>query len=162
MSGTEAKADEFPKLTVLVSPGELELRTWLRIIQFHDRMGRRMEQIFTRHGLTSAQFDVLATLHAGGEGITQQELAKRLLVTKGNVCGLIDRLETAGWVERRPDPEDRRANRLHLTDEGRRRLHETMPDHRALVREILGRIDAGPMQTLYDLLGQLDPGDPEA
>ena len=69
------------------------------------------------HGMTLAQYDVLMTL-CHGNGITQQELAERLLVTKANVVGLIDRVSAAGWVERRPDPEDRRVNRLYLTEAG--------------------------------------------
>ena len=78
-----------------------------------------MSQVFSRHGLTGPQFDVLATLHRG-EGIMQQELAARMLVTKGNVTGVVDRMEALGWIERRPDPEDRRVNRLYLTEaEGR-------------------------------------------
>jgi MarR family transcriptional regulator, organic hydroperoxide resistance regulator len=157
MSQDGDKRSEFPKLTVLVGSGELPIRTWSRILRFHDRVGRRMEQIFAKHGVSSAQFDVLMTLQMGGEGITQQELAKRLLVTKGNVCGLIDRMEAAGWVERRSDLEDRRANRLYLTDEGRKRIAEAFPDHRALVDEILGQLDERKMRTLYDLLDQLDP-----
>ena len=90
--------------------------TWLRV---HNRLERRMGETLGVHGLTMPQFDVLATLWHG-EGITQQELAERLLVTKGNVVGLIDRISSAGWVERRADPEDRRANRLYLTEAGAR------------------------------------------
>jgi MarR family transcriptional regulator, organic hydroperoxide resistance regulator len=161
MSKAGGKDREFPKLTVLVDPRELEFRTWLQMVQFHARIGRRLDQIYARHGMSSAQFDVLGTL-GSGEGITQQELARRLLVTKGNVCGLIDRMELAGWVERRADPEDRRANRLYLTEAGRKRLAESIPDHRALVREVLGRLDGGQMQTLHDLLGQLGEVDPMA
>jgi DNA-binding MarR family transcriptional regulator len=142
-------------LPVLVSPRELVPRTWSRLIRVQERLGRLAERLCARHGLSSAQFDVLATLDHG-EGITQQELAGRLLVTKGNVCGLVDRMESAGMVERRPDPGDRRANRIYLTDRGRKRLAEAAPDHRALVRETLGRLDPEQLQTLHDLLGRLE------
>jgi DNA-binding MarR family transcriptional regulator len=148
-------------LPVLAGPRELVPGTWLRLIRVHDRFGRLAERLFARHGLSSAQFDVLATLDHG-EGITQQELAERLLVTKGNVCGLIDRMESAGMVERRPDPGDRRANRIYLTSQGRKRLAETAPDHRALVRETLGRLDREQLQTLHDLLGRLEADEPGA
>jgi DNA-binding MarR family transcriptional regulator len=146
-------------LPVLPGPPDLVLQTWLRLIRVHAQLGRRIDHLFARHGLSSAQFDVLATL-GHGEGITQQELARRLLVTKGNVCGLIDRMEAAGWVERRPDPEDRRANRIYLTDPGRSRLAGAVPDHRALVRETLGRLDRAEMQALHDLLGRLEGDGP--
>ncbi len=157
MSHDARKGPDFPRLTVLMSPGELPIQTWKRFLRFHDKVGRRLEQIFARRGVSSAQFDVLMALTVGGEGITQQELARRLLVTKGNVCGLIDRMETAGWVKRQVDQEDRRVNRLYLTDEGRKRATETLPDHKALVDEILGKLDPRELEHLYDILGKLDP-----
>ncbi len=59
------------------------------------------------HDMTLAQYDVLMTL-CHGNGITQQELAERLLVTKANVVGLIDRVSmTRIWDDHCPDPEDR-------------------------------------------------------
>ena len=99
----------------------------------YNRLERRLGQALAAHGVSLSQFDVLATL-LHGEGITQQDLAERLLVTKGNVVGLINRIEAAGWVERRPDPEDRRANRLYLTDAGRKILSEVFPWHARDVR----------------------------
>ena len=65
------------------------------------------------------------------------------MVTKGNVVGLIDRVSTAGWVERRPDPEDRRANRLYLTDAGRKLLAEAWPSQVALNQKIFGTLTEG-------------------
>jgi DNA-binding MarR family transcriptional regulator len=85
----------------------------------------------------------------------QQELSERLLVTKGNVCGLIDRAEAAGWVERRADPDDRRANRIYLTQAGRERLTATLPDHHALVHEILDPLGSRKLQELHDMLDQI-------
>ena len=146
-------------MTVLIDPRELPLRTWVRLLRVRDRIGRRLDRVFAAHGLTVAQFDVLATLGVR-DGITQQELSELMLVTKGNVTGLIDRTEAVGWVERRPDPQDRRANRLFLTDRGRRLLAETMPDSQALIREIFGRLEPGQLQTLHDLLEPLDRPEP--
>ncbi len=107
------------------------------------------------HGLTLPQFDVLATLWHG-EGITQQELAERLLVTKGNVVGLIDRVSAAGWVERRPDPEDRRANRLYLTDAGRKLLAKAWPSQIALHRKVFGTLTQAELTLMHELLTRLE------
>src|SRR5271170_2697460 len=126
--------------------------TWLR---FHNRLERRMAEALGAHGLTLPQFDVLATLWHG-EGITQQELADRLLVTKGNVVGLIDRVSAAGWVERRPDPEDRRANRLYLTDAGRKLLAEAWPCQIALGRKVFGTLTEGELRLMHELLERLE------
>ena len=95
------------RLPRLEDPAVARKLGWLQMVRTFYRMQRRIEQSLGDHAITLPQFDVLATLNFG-EGITQQELAERLLVTKGNVCGVLDRLETSGWVERRPDSLDRR------------------------------------------------------
>ena len=102
--------------------------------------------MFSRHGLTGPQFDVLATLHRG-EGIIQQELVARLWVTKGNVTGVVDRMEALGWIERRPDPEDRRVNRLSLTDAGRQKFAEAIPEHHAVIHEVMADFAADEVKT---------------
>ncbi|WZO97660.1 MarR family transcriptional regulator [Isosphaeraceae bacterium EP7] len=107
------------------------------------------------HGLTPAQFDVLATLWHG-EGITQQELAQRLLVTKGNVVGLIDRMTASAWVERRPDPEDRRANRLYLTDAGRTILAQAGPSQVGLVEQVFGTLNEAELGQFHAMLERLE------
>ena len=66
-------------------------------------------------GLTQAQWRVLAQL-SRNEGINQAGLADLLEVRPITLARLIDRLEKAGWVERRNNPDDRRACRLYLTD----------------------------------------------
>jgi DNA-binding MarR family transcriptional regulator len=116
-----------------------------------------LEQGLERRGLSLPQFDILATI-GRSEGITQQELAQRLLVTKGNVCGMIDRMEASGWVERRPDPHDRRANRLFLTNRGRTLLASTSPEQYAMIREIMSTLDGSELQALHELLDRLEEG----
>src|SRR5262249_19039743 len=105
-------------------------------------------------GLSIPQFDLLATL-GFEQGITQQELAERLLVTKGNICGMIDRMEANGWVERRPDPEDRRVNRVFLTRPGKSLLDQAMPSQQQLARQILGALTPPELQTLHQFLDRI-------
>src|SRR5215210_4233725 len=87
---------------------------WMRLARVYDKVQRRTQQHLRQFGLTPSQFDVLAQV-GSAEGLCQQELAERLLVTKGNVTGLIDRMEQARLMVRRPDPKDRRIHRLELT-----------------------------------------------
>jgi DNA-binding MarR family transcriptional regulator len=119
------------------------------------RMQRRIVSALAGHEVTLPQFDVLATLRFG-EGVTQQELAERLLVTKGNVCGVLDRLERLGWVERRPDPDDRRANRLYLTAAGRRKVDAVLPAHDALVLDATRALSDVDVRSLRGLLDRLE------
>ena len=82
------------------------------------------------------------------EGMSQQELAERLYVTKGNVSGLLDRMVEAGLVERRSIPGDRRSNALYLTAKGRDLANRGMAAQRAYVMRTLGTL---PAQDLADL-----------
>jgi len=119
------------------------------------RLERCLSDGLAAHGMTLAQFDVLMTLwHT--DGITQQELAEWLLVTKANVVGLIDRVSAAGWVERRADPEDRRVNRLYLTEPGRKLARKAQPGQLALVKNIFGRLTEAELRQMHALLGRLD------
>jgi DNA-binding MarR family transcriptional regulator len=145
------------RLPILVEGGEPELRAWLRLTRIYHRSVRRLGQVLERHGLSLPQFEILAVLQLG-EGMTQQELAFRLLVTKGNICGMIDRMAASGWVERRPDPEDRRANRLYLTEPGKRLLAEATPPHHALIRTLMGGLTGAELRSLSRLLDRLEDG----
>ena len=100
--------------------------SWLRLVRVEQKVARVLAEDLRRRGLNMAQFDTLAHVGAA-EGLTQQELADALLVTKGNVCQVLDRMERRGLVLRRPEG---RANRLFLTDEGRKLFEETIPPPR--------------------------------
>jgi DNA-binding MarR family transcriptional regulator len=87
------------------------------------------------------------------EGISQQELANALLVTKGNVCQLLDKMEGSGLLERRPDG---RVNRLFLTDQGRRIHDEVVPVHDGMLADQFNTLSATDQRELLRLLRQLD------
>jgi DNA-binding MarR family transcriptional regulator len=136
-------------------PRSWDVKVVTTLVRFNSRLERRMAEALAVHGLTIAQGDVLATLCCG-DGITQQELAEWLLVTKGNIVGLIDRVSAAGWVERRPDPDDRRVNRLYLTDAGRKLMAEVGPGQAALVSEVFGKLTDEELRQMHALLQRLD------
>jgi MarR family transcriptional regulator, organic hydroperoxide resistance regulator len=136
-------------------PRGWEFKAIMAFMKLHSHLERRLSDGLSAHGMTLAQFDVLMTLWHS-DGITQQELAEWLLVTKANVVGLIDRVSAAGWVERRQDPEDRRVNRLYLTDAGRKLAKQAQPGQQALVKEIFGRLTEAELRQMHALLGRLD------
>jgi DNA-binding MarR family transcriptional regulator len=103
-------------------------------------------------GLTGPQFDALATVGAH-EGLTQQELADRLGVTKGNVSQVLARLEGAGLVERRADGA---ANQLALSAAGRRLVAEALPGHDAHIDACFAALTAAEREQLLRLLTKLD------
>jgi MarR family transcriptional regulator, organic hydroperoxide resistance regulator len=141
--------------TALPQAKQEVLQTWLRLARVYQKVQRQLERILDNARLTLPQFDVLANLGMS-EGISQQELAERLLVTKGNVCGLLDRMESAGLVERRPSPTDRRANRLYLTDKGRSSLKAAFPVHLGLIQQCMDGLSAAEHAKLDELLGKIE------
>ena len=89
------------------------------------------------------------------EGISQQELADALLVTKGNVCQLLDKMEGSGLLERRPDG---RVNRLFLTEQGRSVHDQVVPKHEELLSQQFTALSSEDQRELLRLLRQLDKG----
>ena len=81
------------------------------IVATADLLLRESQRLFRPQGLTAAQFNVLNLLAGCGDGagLSQRELADLLVVDRSNVTGLIDRMETAGWVRRADDPSDRKS-----------------------------------------------------
>ena len=128
---------------------------WLHLLRIQHQVQKCETAFLAKHNLTLPQFDVLVHLHHE-EGITQQTLADRLLVTKGNVCGLMERMMEQGLVERRQDPNDGRAYMLHLTTKGKRLIQDIMPAHSQVISSRIGQLAPEKQKQLLDLLSELD------
>jgi DNA-binding MarR family transcriptional regulator len=114
-------------------------------------MRRDFERRSRSSGLTRAQWAVLAYL-ARSEGTSQAALADMLEIEPITLVRLLDRLENAGWVERRSDPADRRVRRLYLTETARP-LMEQFQELAAATREAaLGGLSEAERHQLTDLL----------
>ncbi|HST05006.1 MAG TPA: MarR family transcriptional regulator [Chloroflexia bacterium] len=133
---------------------------WLQMMRVSDKMERLSNEHIRCLGMTGAQFDVLAQLSTH-EGISQQALSEKLFVTKGNVCGLIGRMEQRDLVKRRPDPNDKRANLLFLTEKGRALAERVMPEQERFVAEQMNALSEQEQTTLRSLLRQLDRSLPD-
>ena len=118
-------------------------------------VGRRLSGYLEHYDLTLAQFGVLAQLQAAPH-ISQQMLADRRFVTKGNMVGLLNRLECRKLVERRPDPQDGRTHVVSLTEHGAALAARMVPEHEALVAECMALIAPEDQRTLHQLLRTLD------
>ncbi len=92
----------------------------ISIIKTSSMLLRLSARFFAPFKTTDIQFNILMILkNSDQEGISQQELSEKLVVTKSNVVGLVDRMEKQGLVERRPHPTDRRFNRIVITKKGK-------------------------------------------
>lgn len=103
------------------------------------------------HGMTRAQWAILIRLDRQ-PGLSQKELAELLEVEPITVARLIDRLEGAGMVERRPDPRDRRIWRLHLRPAAIPMLAEIAHQRDKIIRMLSPGIDRATLETVTDAL----------
>ena len=127
------------------------IRVWFRFLRLESRIQSAVADRLRTIGLSVPQCDVLTTL-TETEGISQQELAQRLYVTKGNISGLLDRLARAGLVERRSTAADRRQYAIYLTAEGRAAAERAIAVQHALIAATFGRLPAEKIAEFETLL----------
>ena len=125
---------------------------WLRLARIGQKIDRAGAAHLRRFGLSAAQFDVLAQVGAA-EGSTQQELAQKLLVTKGNVTQLLDRMEDAGLLVRCPEG---RIKRVRLTEAGWALRRKVVPAHERYIAREMAVLSAEEQRQLLGLLRTLD------
>jgi len=130
---------------------DLAMRVWFRLIRLEARMQVAITEQLREIGLSVPQCDVLTTL-TEAEGVSQQELAKRLYVTKGNISGLLDRLESAGLVERRSTATDRRQYEIYLTAAGRTAADKAIALQRSFIDGTLGRMSDADLLAVENML----------
>lgn len=135
-------------------PRRRAVPAWLRLAHVFQKIDGSSERLFRRHGLTSAQFDVLT--HVGSaSGVSQQELADALLVTKGNVSQLLRRLELRRYIMRR---QAGRTNVISLTDAGKEIYERLVPLQEAQIARLFAPLSPGEQHDLLRLLRKLDHG----
>ena len=126
---------------------------WMRLARIYTLIDRETVNLLRQFDLSVAQFDVIAQVGAA-EGRTQQELADALLVTKGNITQLLDRLEARGLIERRVEA-GRRGKRIFLTEAGWMLNREAIPAQEALIASLVGRLPVEDQDDLNQILRRL-------
>jgi DNA-binding MarR family transcriptional regulator len=123
-------------------------------------MRDHMNPLFAEAGLQPGEFDVLATLRRSGEPfmLSPTTLYEAAMISSGGMTNRIDRLEGAGLVERRPDPNDRRGKLIALTEQGLRVIDDTIGRHVANEVRLLSVLSVGEQKTLNTLLKTLIAG----
>jgi len=132
------------------------LRLWLRLLATTNVVEMRIRRLLQEQFATTLpRFDLMAQLERAPDGLKMGELARRMMVTGGNVTGITDLLERDGLVARVGDPEDRRALRVRLTAAGRRSFRAMAEAHERWVIEAFAVLDREEFARLADLLGRL-------
>lgn len=132
----------------------LSLRLVHDIVATGDLFLRESARLFRPHGLTAPQYNVLNLLAGRDEalGFSQRELADTLVVDRSNVTGLLDRMESAGWVRRVDDTNDRRVYRVQLTPAGKKLWEKVSPDYADVVLQVTKRLKEKEVKSTLSVL----------
>jgi len=142
--------------SLLTAPEDEALAAFKQLWVTFLKLQRQLEEVLEPHGLVLSQFEALIKIGMN-PGLIQQELVKHLLVTKGNVGALLDRLESMEWVRRCSCPNDRRANRLYVTERGSEMLQEIIKKHRVFIAESFEPLSVDQRVQLCSLLKTIEP-----
>lgn len=140
------------------APGDhkAELRLWLRLLAtntlIETEIRRRLRE---RFDVTLPRFDLMAQLERKPHGMTLGELSQRMMVTNGNVTGLVDRLLAEEVISRKQHKSDRRSHIVNLTEKGRRQFAKMAKEHEDWIAGMFGELSQSDFATLTKLLGKL-------
>ncbi|QKE74200.1 MarR family transcriptional regulator [Arthrobacter citreus] len=142
-SHNEVSANKSKNLAVLL---------WFRLARFYLKNVRESNNQLKKWGLTTAQFDVI--VHVGrNKRLTQQELADKLVVTKGNVTHLLKKMEELQWIKREVEWKNKY---LSLTEIGQKMYEEIVPTQDQFQQTQFSKLTDGEQQQLLDLLRKLN------
>ena len=134
----------------------IELRVWLRLLTCSTLIEHGVRQGLHRSfDTTLPRFDVLAQLQRAGKPLSMGDLSRRLMVTNGNITGLVDRLTSEGLVDRRRAEGDRRVQIVSLTPAGAELFERMAADNRRWVTGMMAELSRDEKDALFALLGRL-------
>ncbi|MEO0482899.1 MAG: MarR family transcriptional regulator [Planctomycetota bacterium] len=124
------------------------------------------QRFVAEHGLTQPQFTTLMLLSCEDHGpAAPSELAERVGVTRATMTGVLDALVADGLVDRVPDPDDRRMQRISMTEAGLHRLESILPEYFGAVSRLMNGVAPDDRRRLAGLLadvGRCIPGEANA
>ena len=135
----------------LFKEANVDLKTMIVFLKAELLIRDSEAHIFKKHQLTPTQFSVLETLYSKGD-LRIQDLIDSILATSGNMTVVIRNMVRDGWITRETDPEDRRAYLVSITDAGRKKIEEALPDHIKNIQRLMQVFNSGEQAELPELL----------
>ncbi|MBX3720718.1 MAG: MarR family transcriptional regulator [Turneriella sp.] len=130
------------------------LDLFIKLMRTHDSLESKLRHEFRDFKLTPPQFGILETLYHLGP-LQQHVLASKLLKSAGNITRVLDGVEESGLIERRAEPGDRRAFRIHLTPKGKKLIEKIFPEFASGIRSLFGALSVSEQESLNQLLRKL-------
>jgi Transcriptional regulators len=132
------------------------VRLWLRLLTCTTVIEKRLKRRFAdQYGITLPRFDVMAALDRHPEGMTMGQLSQALLVSNGNVTGVVQALLRDRYLSIAPSPTDGRASIVRLTPLGQDCFSGLAEAHHEWVDTMLGNLTGDQRAALFNLLGAL-------
>ena len=131
------------------------LRLWLKLLRSTRHVERQVRDRLRREGATLPRFDVMAALYREETGLRMSELSQRLMVSNGNVTGIVDRLVIDGMIVRVPVAGDRRATRVCLTARGRAAFAGMAALHESWINELFAALPEAEIDGLATSLNKI-------
>ncbi len=129
--------------------GKARLRLWIRLLRATRLIESEVrERLKSKFNVTLPRFDVMAALYRHRDGMLMSEISRFLMVSNGNVTGIVDRLVSDGFVVRAQRNGDRRTSFVSLTRKGRSAFEDMAAAHESWIDELLARVtvrDAGQL-----------------
>ena len=146
-------SDAAPGAAEAVDRDKQRLRVWLQLLKIQRQMETEIrDRLRVAYATTLPRFDVLATLYRGEKGLKMSELSTALMVSNGNVTGIVERLVSDGLVIRVPVSGDRRAMLVRLTERGREFFAEMASTHEGWISAMLSSLGDDETDQLIHLL----------
>ncbi|MGE3690051.1 MAG: MarR family winged helix-turn-helix transcriptional regulator [Novosphingobium sp.] len=132
------------------------LRLWLRLLTCSNEIEKLIRNNLSREfGTTLPRFDILSALDRNPEGLTMGALSKFLMVSNGNVTGLVDRLMQEGLVDREAMEHDRRTYKVTMTPAGENAFRSMAARHEEWLDDMLEDLPNEDIEHLLALLNRL-------
>ncbi|WP_172370444.1 MarR family winged helix-turn-helix transcriptional regulator [Sporosarcina jiandibaonis] len=130
---------------------KLGILLWFRITRFYNKNIKYTNQHLKNWNLTAAQFDLLSNV-GKSQPITQQELGEKLVVTKGNITQLLNKLESMDLIRR---DREWKTNYISLTNKGKELYNEVVPEQQLFQAEQFNNLDHEEKKQLLHLLKKI-------
>jgi DNA-binding MarR family transcriptional regulator len=146
---SETKAVETPE-----DHGD-ELRLWLRLLTCTNLIESEVRsRLRARFDVTLPRFDLMAQLDKAPDGMTLSDVSKRMMVSNGNVTGLVERLVDSGHIDRRTSDQDRRVQVIRLTKPGRAEFRKMAAEHETWIADMFSELGDKEVRELMRLLAR--------
>ncbi len=130
-----------------------EVRLWLRMLTSTTMIEKQIRERLRREFKTTLpRFDVMAALSRHQQGLRMGQLSRWLMVSNGNVTGIINRLAEEGLIRRRQRPDDKRSTYVALTDKGKRNFELMSARHEVWLKNFFADLSEADVLSLQDLL----------